>query len=313
MSLDLSGVIPPICTPRGTDGELDRGSLTRLCEHLLDAGVSGLFVGGSTGEAALLDEATRLAALDVAVEAAAGRVPVLYGALETGTRRVLAAARPAAARGAAAIVAAVPFYVAPNQTEVLAHYTALAEGLELPIVAYDIPSATHVRLEPNTSIALAREGVVIGLKDSSGDLAGFREVLAATRELPFQLLTGSETLADVALELGADGLVPGLGNVDPAGYVRLYRAARAGDRAATAAEQARLSRLFEVIQIADRSRIGFTAGALGAFKEALAQLGVIESAATWPPLLPLNETEKAAVGALLAKTMSFVGPPAYRS
>jgi 4-hydroxy-tetrahydrodipicolinate synthase len=299
VKLDLSGVIPPVCTPRGVDGELDRASLTRLCEYLIDAGVSGLFVGGSSGEAALLDETTRLAALDVAVAAAAGRIPVLYGAIETGTRRVLEAARPAAAHGAAAVVATVPFYVAPNQREVLSHFAVLASRLEIPVVAYDIPSATHVRLAPETSISLAREGDAIALKDSSGDLAGLRTIIGATRDLPFQVLTGSETLADVALSFGADGLVPGLGNVDPAGYVRLYRAARAGDLDSVALEQARLTRLFAIIGVADPTRIGFTAGALGSFKEALAQRGVIDLADLWPPLSPLFAAEKAAIRELL--------------
>ncbi|MFI5960376.1 dihydrodipicolinate synthase family protein [Cryptosporangium sp. NPDC051539] len=296
--MTLSGVIPPVCTPRGADGALDRASLSRLCHHLVNEGVSGLFVGGSSGETALLDASTRLAALDVAVEAAAGRVPVLYGVIETGTARVLEAARPAAAHGAAAIVATVPFYVAPHPAEVLAHFEVLAGG-ELPVVAYDIPSATHVRLEPSVSIAIAREGYAVGLKDSSGDLAGMRTVVEAVRGLPFAVLTGSEVLADVALELGADGIVPGLGNVDPAGYVRLYEAARAGDRAAATAEQARLTRLFGIVDVADRTRVGFTAGALGAFKEALVYRGWIDSPSTWPPLAPLDDVEKKAVHALL--------------
>lgn len=296
---DLSGVIPPLCTPRGADGELDRASLTRLCEHLVDAGVSGLFVGGSSGEAALLDDGTRLAALDVAVAAAAGRVPVLYGVIETGTRRVVEAARPAADHGAAAVVATVPFYVAPNQREVLAHFASLRALLDLPVVAYDIPSATHVRLAPDTAIALARAGDAIALKDSSGDLAGLRQVIDAVHDLPFQVLSGSETLADAALSSGAAGLVPGLGNVDPAGFVRLYRAVRAGDLAAASREQARLVRLFEIVSVADRSRVGFTAGALGAFKAALTRLGVIDHPDTWPPLTPLSAREHDAVAALL--------------
>lgn len=297
--LDLSGVIPPLCTPRGADGELDRSSLTRLCHHLVDAGVSGLFVAGSSGEAALLDGPTRLAALDVAVAAAAGRVPVLYGAIETGTRRVLEAARPAAAHGAAAVVATVPFYVAPHQREVLAHFATLRRQLDIPVVAYDIPSATHVRLDADTAVALAREGDAVALKDSSGDLAALRSVIAGTRGLPFQVLSGSETLADVALSSGADGLVPGLGNVDPAGYVRLYRAARAGDTATVDAEQARLARLFGIVSVADTARIGFTAGALGAFKEALLQLGIIDTADTWPPLMELSGAERDAIKVLL--------------
>lgn len=304
--LSLSGVIPPVCTPRGVDGELDRASLARLCGFLIDAGVSGLFVGGSSGEAALLDEATRLTALDVAVATAAGRVPVLYGAIETGTRRVLEAARPAADHGAAAVVATVPFYVAPNQREVLAHFTVLATRLKIPVVAYDIPSATHVRLRPETSIALAREGAAIALKDSSGDLAGLRAIIGATRELPFQVLTGSETLADVALSFGADGLVPGLGNVDPAGYVRLHRAARAGDFDSAALEQSRLTRLFAIVGAADLNRIGFTAGALGSFKEALVQRGVIDLADLWPPLLPLLAAEKTTIRELLESALGAV-------
>jgi 4-hydroxy-tetrahydrodipicolinate synthase len=298
--LDLSGVIPPLCTPRGADGELDRASLTRLCHRLIDAGVAGLFVGGSTSEAALLDDATRLATLDVAVDAAAGRVPVLFGVIETGTRRALECARPAAGHGAAAVVATVPFYVAPHQSEVLAHYAYLRARLDLPVVAYDIPSATHVRLAPATAIALAEEGDAVALKDSSGDLAGLRTVVAGTRDLPFQVLSGSETLADAALESGADGLVPGLGNVDPDGYVRLFRASRAGDRALVAAEQQRLAALMAIVDVAALSRIGFTAGALGAFKTALVRLGVIDRADTWPPLLPLDPAESARVGEILA-------------
>jgi 4-hydroxy-tetrahydrodipicolinate synthase len=266
---------------------------------LIDAGVSGLFVGGSSGEAALLDEPTRLAVLDVAVAAAAGRVPVLYGVIETGTRRVLEAALPAAAHGAAAVVSAAPFYVAPHQREVLGHFAYLRAHLDVPVVAYDIPSATHVRIEPATAITLAHEGDVVALKDSSGDLAGLRTVVAGTRGLPFQVLSGSETLADVALSSGADGLVPGLANVDPGGYVRLYLAARAGDLDTVAFEQSRLARLFGIVDVADRTRIGFTAGALGSFKAALTRLGVFERADTWPPLLPLSAAEHDKIGALL--------------
>jgi 4-hydroxy-tetrahydrodipicolinate synthase len=299
--LDLSGVIPPLCTPRDPDGGIDRASLVRLCHRLIDAGVSGLFVGGSTGETALLDDATRLATLDIAVEAAAGRVPVLFGVIDTGTLRVLERARPAVDRGAAAIVATVPFYVAPHQSEILGHFAYLRSRLDVPIVAYDIPSATHVRIGPATSVAIAKEGDAVALKDSSGDLAGLRSIVDGTRDLPFQVLSGSETLADAALFSGADGLVPGLGNVDPVGYVRLYRAATSGDIATATAEQRRLATLMGIIDVADRGRIGFTAGALGAFKAALALLGVIDHADTWPPMLPLDAGETHRIGELLAE------------
>jgi 4-hydroxy-tetrahydrodipicolinate synthase len=299
--LDLSGVIPPLCTPRDPEGGIDRTSLVRLCHRLVDAGVSGLFVGGSTGETALLDDATRLATLDIVVEAAAGRVPVLFGVIDTGTLRVLERARPAVDRGAAAIVATVPFYVAPHQNEILGHFAYLRRRLDVPIVAYDIPSATHVRIGPATSVAIAKEGDAVALKDSSGDLAGLRSIVDSTRDLPFRVLSGSETLADAALFSGADGLVPGLGNVDPDGYVRLYRAARSGDTALATAEQRRLAALMGIIDVADLGRIGFTAGALGAFKAALVLLGVIDHADTWPPMLPLDARETRRIGELLTQ------------
>lgn len=293
----MHGVIPPLVTPIDPDGDVDRRSLERLIAFQLDAGVHGVFVGGSSGEIALLDSAQRRALVEVAVGTVAGAVPVLVGAIDTGTRRVIEQARVAAAQGADAVVVTAPFYVAPNDAEIVAHFRAVHAALDVPVVAYDIPSAVRWRVGPDVVVALAAERLVVGVKDSSGDLAGFRETLRRAPDLP--ALTGSEVLADVAVQLGAAGIVPGLGNVDPHGYVRLYAAAAAGDRAAAAAEQERLARLFTIVDVADRQRIGFTAGALGAFKAALALRGVIADAATNAPLLPLDDAETKAVAAIL--------------
>jgi len=293
----VHGVIPPLVTPLDADGDVDRRSLERLIGFQLDAGVHGVFVGGSTGEIALLDSAQRHALVEVAVGTVAGAVPVLVGAIDTGTRRVIEQARIAAGQGADAVVVTAPFYVAPNDAEIVAHFRAVHAALDVPVVAYDIPSAVRWRVGPDVVAALAAERLVVALKDSSGDLAGFRETLRRAPGLP--ALTGSEVLADVAVQLGAAGIVPGLGNVDPHGYVRLHAAAAAGDRAAAAAEQERLTRLFTIVDVADRQRIGFTAGALGAFKAALLLRGVIDGAATNAPLLPLDDAEIKAVAAIL--------------
>lgn len=297
---DFTGVIPPVCTPLTPGGELDRRSMARLCEFLLAAGVDGLFVGGSTGEVALLSDADRLAALEVAAGVAAGAVPVLYGAIDTAAVRTIARAEAAERAGADAIVATAPFYVAPHPDEISAHFRLVHERIGLPLIAYDIPSAVHVRLSPATVTELAADKVIAGFKDSSGDLAGFRAVLAATRGLPFTCLSGSELLADVAISCGGHGLVPGLGNVDPAGYVRLMRAAAGGDLATAAAEQRRLAALFGIVEVADRGRIGFTAAALGSFKAALKLRGVIDHDTTCAPLGALTDDERAAVAGLLA-------------
>jgi 4-hydroxy-tetrahydrodipicolinate synthase len=224
---------------------------------------------------------------------------VVAGALDTGTARVIDHAQAAAKRGAAAVVSTGPFYVAPHPDEVVRHFELLSKAVDVPVIAYDIPSATHTRLPRVAVEALATTGTIAGLKDSSGDLTAFRQILVATADSDLVVFTGSETVTDLALQLGAHGQVPGLGNVDPDGYVRLGKLAAAGDWAGAAVEQRRLLRLFAIVDVADRSRIGFTAGALGAFKAAQYLRGVIATPRCADPLLPLVDTEIDAIRAIL--------------
>ncbi|GAA2399505.1 dihydrodipicolinate synthase family protein [Actinomadura vinacea] len=292
----LRGVIPPVCTPLTAAGELDVPALERLCGFLLDAGVDGIFVGGSSGEAALLTDRARAAALTTVVGVVAGQVPVLAGAIDTSAPRVLDHARTAQRLGADAVVATAPFYVEVSAREIGAHFRLLAGALDRPVVAYDIPSNTGRKIPGELVVELAHDGVIAALKDSSGDLTGFRRVLAGTRDLDFACLTGSETLADLALLSGAHGIVPGLGNVDPHGYVRLAGHARDGDWAAARDEQRRLTELFSIITVADAQRIGPISAALGAFKAALVLRGVIDHPRTCDPLSPLLPAEIERIG-----------------
>lgn len=295
----LGGVIPPLTTPLTPDGEVDTASMERLCGFLITAGVDGLFVGGSSGETALLADSQRNQAIEIAVATAGGQVPVVAGAVDTGTARVIDHARAAVKRGAAAVVSTGPFYVAPHPDEVIRHFQLIAAAVDAPVIAYDIPSATNTRLPRAAVEALATSGTIAGLKDSSGDLTTFRQILLATAGTSLRVFTGSETVTDLALQLGAHGQVPGLGNVDPDGYVSLGRAAAAGDWKAAAAEQERLLRLFTIVDVADRSRIGFTAGALGAFKAAQYLRGVIDCPRCADPLLPLVDAEIDAIRDIL--------------
>ncbi|HZG05852.1 MAG TPA: dihydrodipicolinate synthase family protein [Streptomyces sp.] len=294
------GVIPPLCTPLTDDGEVDTASLERLCGFLLDAGVHGLFVCGSTGEVSQLTDQARATAVRTVVGTAAGQVPVLAGAIDTATERVLAHARAAQALGADAVVATAPFYVGVTAPEVRAHYRRLAAALDVPLVAYDIPANVGRKLPVEVLAELAHDAAIGAVKDSSGDLESFQRLLDATRGTGVDCLTGSENLADLALLRGAHGVVPGLGNVDPHGYLRLHRAARAGDWAAARDEQRRLVRLFAITTVADPARVGPISAALGAFKTALVLRGVIDRPHTLPPLLPLTGAETERIAAHLA-------------
>jgi 4-hydroxy-tetrahydrodipicolinate synthase len=301
----LSGVVPPVCTPLTQDRTLDVPSLERLCAFLIEAGVDGLFVNGSTGELAYHTDEERLAALRVARSVADGSVPVLAGAVDLTTERVVAQARAAVAAGADAVVATVPFYTPTHPREMAAHFRAVREAVDAPLWAYDIPGNVQRKLPAEVTAELAGDGVLAGLKDSSGDLDAFRTVLDLTTEngaraRGFAVLTGSEVMADVAVALGADGIVPGLGNVDPHGFVDLYRAARAGDTKGAGRRQERLRALFAMTAVGDPARMGTYSSAIGAFKEALYRRGVIDCAATPRPMVPLDARERNRVAAHLA-------------
>lgn len=293
------GVVPPLCTPLTPERELDVPSLERLTGFLLDAGVHGLFVTGSTGEVAYLPDDVRYHALEVVAGVAAGQVPVLAGIVDTATPRVIAHAHAAKAHGAHALVATAPFYAPTAPSEFRTHYRAIRAAADLPLVAYDIPASVHAKLPAPIVAELAGEGTLDAVKDSSGDLDGLRSVLESVTAPGFRVFTGSETMADVAMFLGSHGLVPGLGNVDPHGYLRLYEATRRGDWTAAAAEQRRLRELFRMITVGG-DRIGPYASAIGAFKYALVARGVLAHGTTSLPMAPVNASEQAAVREFLA-------------
>lgn len=301
----LTGVIPPVCTPLTEDFQVDTASLVRLLDHLLDGGVDGLFVLGSSSEAAFLPDGHRRTVLDTAVEHAAGRVPVIAGVIDMTTLRVLDHVRSAVAAGADGIVATAPFYTRTHPAEIERHFRLIADAAPTtPLYAYDIPMCVNgVKLDGEMLLRLGSEGVLAGVKDSSGDEGGFRRLVVGKRDAglsAFSVLTGSELMVDAAMSMGADGVVPGLANVDPKGYVDLVRFCARGDWDTARAEQERLLSLFGLVDVGARDRMGRGSSAMGAFKGALKLRGVIDSAVTAPPAIPLDADEIGRVGTFLA-------------
>ncbi|WP_265522264.1 dihydrodipicolinate synthase family protein [Oerskovia flava] len=282
------GIVPPILTPLTTDGEVDTASLVRLTRHLLDAGVHGLFVLGSTGEVAYLTDTQRELVVRTVAETTAGRVPVLAGAIELTSARVVAQARAAVAAGADAVVATAPVYAINDVDEIEQHLRTVAAAVDVPLLAYDIPVRVRTKLPLEMLVRLGREGVLAGVKDSSGDDVGFRRLVAANAAAgsPLALFTGHEVVVDGMLLLGADGVVPGLGNVDAAGYVRLWDLADAGKWDEARREQDRLAALFEIVFQAG-GRSGDAAG-VGAFKVAVHAQGLVDTATMAHPVAPLD-------------------------
>lgn len=295
----LRGVVPPVCTPLTPEWEVDHRSLERLVEHLLDSGVDGLFVLGSTSEVAFLPDRHRKDVLATTVSTVAGRVPVLAGVIDMTTLRVLDHVRAAEEAGCDGVVVTAPFYARTHPAEIEHHFRTLADRTTLPLIAYDLPVSVHSKLDAEMLVRLARDGILRGVKDSSGDDAGLRRLLLALRRYGVDtcsVLTGSELTVDSALRMGAHGVVPGLSNVDPHGYVRLYQHCAAGRWDEAAAEQERLFELYDLVRVADASRIGASSAALGAFKASLHLRGIIDCPVTAPPQLPLTEEEVSRIG-----------------
>lgn len=268
-------------------------------DHLIDAGMQGLFALGSSAETAYLTDADRKQVISEVVERSAGRVPVLAGCIDTTAARVIEQGALAHRAGADGIVACPPFYAINDDAEIAAHFRWIRSVVDLPLIAYDVPVRTHAALNPDTLIMLGTEGVIAGVKDSSGDDVGFRRLVRANRDAgcPLALFTGHETVCDALALIGADGLVPGLANVDPAGYRRLWEAATREDWVAAGAEQERLAHLFEITSAAP----GRSADArgIGAFKAAMAQLGILSNAQMAPPVQALTEAEAGTVAGIV--------------
>jgi 4-hydroxy-tetrahydrodipicolinate synthase len=295
----ITGVVPPLVTPLTEDRGLDVGSFERLIERLLAAGADGLFVLGSTGEAAFCTDALRAEVIGQAVRIAAGRAPVLAGVIDIQTARVLEQIKVAQDAGADAVVATAPFYAVTHAPQIRRHFEILGREARVPLYAYDIPVCVHTKLDPDMLVELGLCGAIAGVKDSSGDDVSFRRLALRNRAEggPLTLFTGHEVVVDGAYLAGADGVVPGLANVDAEAYVRMHAAFRRGDWAAVSTEQDRLASVMDITR-APESVTGWGAG-VGAFKTALMLQGVIATNQVPEPFSALSGDDVEAVKAIL--------------
>ncbi|GAP34758.1 4-hydroxy-tetrahydrodipicolinate synthase [Piscinibacter sakaiensis] len=232
----LRGTWVPLVTP--FDGEqVDTAALAALVRHCAAAGVDGFVACGSTGEAAALDDDETAQVRDTVLDAAGGR-PVLLGVGGNHLPTLQARLRRHAGSGIAGVLVAPPPYVRPDQAGLLAWFRCLADTTELPLVLYDIPYRTGVRLEPATCLALAAHPRIVGLKDCGGDPVGTQSLVADGR---LAVLGGEDALALAALCAGAAGVIAAAAQAWPAAFVALQAAVADGRLAEARARAARLA------------------------------------------------------------------------
>jgi 4-hydroxy-tetrahydrodipicolinate synthase len=242
--LSLSGIITALATPFGPDGGLDLDAWRRLLDQQLHAGVQGVVVAGSTGEAAMLADEEYDLLLSSAVAHLGGRIQVLAGTGAAGTARTVAQTRRAAANGADYALVVTPPYVRPTQAGLKAHYLAVAEQGGLPVVLYNVPARTGCDLLPQTVAELAGHPYIVGIKEACAASSRV-DALLALRGKGFALFSGDDGSAVQAMLAGFDGLISVASNVLPAAYRRLCELACAGDRGAAEAWDAQLREFHE--------------------------------------------------------------------
>ena len=298
-NVPFSGVVPPVVTPDTPDHQLDVVSFERSINRLIEAGVDGLFFLGSSGEVVFATDERRDQIVREAVRIVDHRVPVLVGIIDTETERVLEHGRRALALGADALVATAPFYALGGPVDVEEHFRILHQELDAPLFAYDIPVCVHTKLPWKMLARLGAEGVLAGVKDSSGDDVSFRYLVQENEKNghPLTLLTGHEIVVDGALLSGADGSVPGLANVEPEGYVRMWKAAQEGNWAEVKREQDRLNEISHIFDVTSGVQ-GYGAG-VGAFKCALNLMGIFDSDQMPRPVKPLDGRNREAIKQVL--------------
>ncbi len=260
-------------TPLTDRDSLDVAGLERLVEHLIEGGVHGLFILGTTGEAPSLSYRLRHELIEQTCKQVAGRLPVLVGITDTSFVESINLANVAAKAGAAAVVLSAPYYFPAGQPELLEYVEDIVAELPLPVFLYNMPSHTKLTFEPETlrrAIAIPK---IVGLKDSSAQMIYFHRVkqLAASRP-DFSLLVGPEELLAESVLAGAHGGVNGGANLFPRLYVNLYEAASTAQLDRITTLHAQVMRLGETIYSVGRHRSAFIKG----LKCGLSCLGVCD-------------------------------------
>ncbi|HEU0140221.1 MAG TPA: dihydrodipicolinate synthase family protein [Bryobacteraceae bacterium] len=290
--MSLHGIIPAVGTPLMDEDRVDEAGLRRLVRYVLDGGVHGVFANGSMGGFAFLTDDEQVRSVAITVSAVADRVPVIGGVGETSTSRAIRLARRIAAEGVDYLSVLPPFYFFATQEHLIDYFGEIAAATPVPVFLYDNPVLTKNKLEVETIIELKRRiPTLAGIKVSDSDCAKLQAIVHSTREHDdFPVITGSEFLIVVALQMGCAGAVGGLHNLCPHLAVALWDAYQAGDLARARSLQ---QDMIETWQI-------FRYGAIwGAFDEALRYLGICERATGRPYITVLDNAGRDAVHRIL--------------
>lgn len=228
MDLKNSHIMTAMVTPFGKNGNVDYELLKKLIGHLLSTGTDGILVSGTTGEGPTLTEEEKIELIEKTVEYVAGRVPVVAGTGSNNTKATIEYTNKVAEiDGVDAALVVVPYYNKPDQAGMIAHFTAVADNVDLPIVMYNIPGRTGVTMEVKTIAELSKHQNIIGIKDCTG-IVNMAEIVANTPD-DFLAFTGEDADALAARNVGAQGVISVASHLFGKEISQMYAANSKGD------------------------------------------------------------------------------------
>ena len=288
MRTAFTGCGTALVTPFTRSGALDDAAVRRLARRQIDAGVHFLVPVGTTGESPTLSFDERLRSVELVVDEANGRIPVLAGAGGYDTSEVIHAAAEMKEAGADGLLSVTPYYNKPTQEGLFEHYRAIADSTTLPIIVYNVPGRTGVNIEPATTVRLASLPTVIGIKEASGNMTQMCEVC---RLVPpdFLVLSGDDAVTLPLMAVGGRGVISVVSNEIPAEMSQMVEAAERGDYAAARAIHTQIMPLMQV---------NFVESSPGPVKAAMAAMGLLDEVYRLPLVSPRPESRETIVKVL---------------
>ena len=299
MRTPWTGVGTALVTPFTKTGELDETAVRRLGRRQIDAGVHFLVPCGTTGENPTLTLAERLRIVEILVDEAAGKTPILAGAGGYNTKEVIHLAGEMKKVGAGGLLSVTPYYNKPTQEGLFQHYRAIAESTPLPIIVYNVPGRTGVNVEVHTLARLAAIPNIVGVKEASGNMTQLCEVCRAVPS-SFIVLSGDDVLTLPLMAVGGHGIISVASNEIPAEMVQMVEAAEQNGFAAARAIHARILPLMQV---------NFIEANPVPVKAAMAAMGLLEEVYRLPMVSPKAESKEKIVKVL--NELNLVNKPAF--
>jgi 4-hydroxy-tetrahydrodipicolinate synthase len=298
MRTRFTGVGTALITPFKRDGSLDETGVKRLVRRQIDAGVHFVSPVGTTGEAPTLTARERLRVIELVVEEAAGRVPVLAGAGGYDTREVIEFVHEVERAGADGLLSVTPYYNKPTPEGQFQHFKAIAESTPLSIMLYSVQGRTGVNMDVRTVVRLSEIPNIIGIKEASGNVVQMSEIISGTRE-DFLLLSGDDPLTVAVMAIGGRGVISVASNEAPAEMVQIVEMCEKGDFAGARKLHHWLLPLIQV-NFAESNPIPC--------KAAMAAMGLIEETYRLPLVSPSPATREKIMGVL--KQLRMLGAAA---